>query len=952
MSKPIISTTASAVNTPAIASSYDPYVVNILQWVGKTAMSKSFTQMPDGTITEVGYPKAKQFIAKAKTCKNLSDLHEELVDLQTAKRANEFIILGAPKLLGELITRRTKDKLNNNGSLSDPKEVDSREVVFFNVDTDDYDYGSPFDPNSFSADELYGLAQSILRTHGLPEFTGAQCVFQWSSSASKSAAKGIVRCHIWLQLDNPVPLAKLRQWVRVRSSGLALGPRTKKGADASVLTPNQPNYTARPTFWSMDADGVSHALPDPIQTRTFLLPYGTPTVPSTTISSIELPTPLPTTTDVPSSVADGLFSLLYDALANEGRILASPEPGVYHIRCTREHEHSSESGESTSTVFAPTHGGLGFPGYSCLRDCHRDVMTVWDLVSDLGIKDAWVQLLQVAETAAAFDTFELADEPQAKADTTPPSYTTATVLDTVLAKLPPRNCSDDVNIAYLTAVAKLHVAGTLTDFSLDKVLDALVAQKTMKLKTLQTTYNRLRRAAEQELRDKAIAEGFLDPRLAAHGFIAPPKWHDIVESSRGAVTIADTLLNTKAVMDAMGTVVRFNQMSREESFKGGILDSMDIGNAVVHFRSACEAVGFHSKAYVDHLQSIAIQHAYHPVRDKLAGIQWDGVDRLPCVTDCLVGETPVALKRLLFERWAIGAVQAVIAEVPSSQQGVLVLQGNQGLGKTRWLESMTPGVKGAHLGGEQLDPHSVDSVRKVTAAWICELGELDGTFKRDMPALQAFITRADDTYRIPYATTGRKYARRAAFTATVNNPEYLTNTHGNRRWFTISVTQMLPLDGIDMWQFWAQMAQMYKNGAKFWLEKDELDLLNEHNDRHMQEDSIYDAAARHYGRPHPESDSWKPRDYLAAGYSHLPASTACTLMLGTPSSSVKLASSQDARAMGAALQRLGYEKRSYRPVGGTAPVYGYWLKRIEQDLFADLSPLEDELPPAFDLSIE
>ena len=94
--------------------------------------------------------------------------------------------------------------------------------------------------------------------------------------------------------------------------------------------------------------------------------------------------------------------------------------------------------------------------------------------------------------------------------------------------------------------------------------------------------------------------------------------------------------------------------------------------------------------------------------------------------------------------------------------------------------------------------------------WICELGEVDATFKRsDIEALKGFITEKKDVIRLPYEKKPNEYDRRTVFYATVNEEEFLQDSE-NRRFWVLSISGFNH-GTIDPYQFWKQIKVMYDN---------------------------------------------------------------------------------------------------------------------------------------------
>lgn len=144
-------------------------------------------------------------------------------------------------------------------------------------------------------------------------------------------------------------------------------------------------------------------------------------------------------------------------------------------------------------------------------------------------------------------------------------------------------------------------------------------------------------------------------------------------------------------------------------------------------------------------------------------------------------------------------------------EGVLTLTGAQGAGKTLLAKKLSmhndrKPREGLFVGGVTLDPRDKDSVVCATSSFICELGELDGTFRRaDIARIKGFVTLDSDFYRIPYSINPEHIQRRTAYIASVNNPKFLVDDTGNRRFWTIPVGEfdiekLLKFDAAPLWR--------------------------------------------------------------------------------------------------------------------------------------------------------
>ena len=226
---------------------------------------------------------------------------------------------------------------------------------------------------------------------------------------------------------------------------------------------------------------------------------------------------------------------------------------------------------------------------------------------------------------------------------------------------------------------------------------------------------------------------------------------------------------------------------------------------------------------VRHLQKIGRDHSYNPIKERLEKEVWDGRDRFNQLCDTL---TPMDdFSRLLVRKWLIQCIAMQYNDWGKiGADGVLTLQGPEGIGKTSFFRSLVPEIEWFQE-GISIDTESKDSIRKAISKWISEIGECDHTTKKQQANLKAFITQNADRYRREYERTFVEVPRRTSFCATVNNDAFLYEGD-NRRWWVIKVTGV-DLEGLnalkpEVWQIWAQAKQEWdKNHKAFRLTSEE-----------------------------------------------------------------------------------------------------------------------------------
>lgn len=282
-----------------------------------------------------------------------------------------------------------------------------------------------------------------------------------------------------------------------------------------------------------------------------------------------------------------------------------------------------------------------------------------------------------------------------------------------------------------------------------------------------------------------------------------------------------------------GITVRYNVITKTEEIiiDGGFSGIEDNKDAVkLEFISSLCVI---NKFPIDRLQqqitSIANSNDYNPVEEYALSVPWDGKDRIneACAT-VVVDPDHMEWRNAAIRKMIYSAVGAAINDEKRkfSFKGMLVFQGEQGLGKTPWIRLLTGSLTQYFKEGHLLDPNSKDSIIEAVSHWIVELGELDSTTKKaDVAALKAFLTKYLDEYRKPYAKASTKSARRTIFFGTVNPSEFLVDNTGNDRFWTVPVIKLLLnyLEQIDMQQLWAQAFHEVKESLKNFIKPWELD---------------------------------------------------------------------------------------------------------------------------------
>jgi len=223
---------------------------------------------------------------------------------------------------------------------------------------------------------------------------------------------------------------------------------------------------------------------------------------------------------------------------------------------------------------------------------------------------------------------------------------------------------------------------------------------------------------------------------------------------------------------------------------------------------------------------VASERQWHPLRNRLLSLKWDGGTRL-CgwLRDYLNAVDDQHYLAAVGTAWMIGAVARVMQ--PGVQvDHVLVLAGHQGAGKTQTARILA--VEPEYFLGNLPDLRNKDAALVLPGRWIVELAELSAVRRAEVESTKSFITQREDTYRPPYGRRSVSIPRQCVFLGTTNEVCFLRDRTGNRRWWPVSVATVdLELLREDVEQLWAEAVHLYRSGQPWHLTGEALKLAED-----------------------------------------------------------------------------------------------------------------------------
>ena len=299
----------------------------------------------------------------------------------------------------------------------------------------------------------------------------------------------------------------------------------------------------------------------------------------------------------------------------------------------------------------------------------------------------------------------------------------------------------------------------------------------------------------------------------------------------------------------------------------------------------------------------ADERAFHPVRDYLSALLWDGTPRLCGWLHAYLGAEPSGYAERIGAMF-MTAMVARIFEPGCKADYALVLEGPQGTLKStacailggRWFSDNLPDIRS----GKDVSQH-------LAGKWLIEVAELSALDKAEAAALKAFITRPAERYRPSYGRKEVTEPRQCVFVGTTNKAVYLRDETGGRRFWPVRVGRIDPGALMrDRDQLFAEATALYRNGHRWWP------------DQEFERDHIAPEQCARY-----EADAWEQAigEFLIrqhADYTTILEVARDGLGLLTPR-----IGTYDQRRIAAALERLGWERGKHTKYGMP------WRRRLD-----------------------
>jgi putative DNA primase/helicase len=358
-----------------------------------------------------------------------------------------------------------------------------------------------------------------------------------------------------------------------------------------------------------------------------------------------------------------------------------------------------------------------------------------------------------------------------------------------------------------------------------------------------------------------------------------------------------TLRNLRHILrhdPALEGLFRLNQHSEIIEYRGAPLKDSHVSRIRVKIAYDYKAE-FSVNLTQEQIVLVAEDNGYHPVRDYLRALKWDGRPRTDDLLSVYAGCSESELNSAISSKFLISAVARII-EPGCKVDTVLILVGKQGYGKSTFFRDLasSPWFKDTAL-----DLGNKDALIALRGAWIYELAELDSVRTREATKVKAFISAQEDDYRPPYARNNECVKRQLVFVGSTNEETFLNDPTGARRYWPVQADRPPDLGrlGRDRDQLWAEAVHRYSAGERHWLDAGQSAALVEAQERFQHEDPWQQAI----------------EEWLSSRGS-VPV-TALDVLTGAVKMDIDKQGKHHEMRVGGILTRLGYARRRVRESG-------------------------------------
>jgi predicted P-loop ATPase len=299
------------------------------------------------------------------------------------------------------------------------------------------------------------------------------------------------------------------------------------------------------------------------------------------------------------------------------------------------------------------------------------------------------------------------------------------------------------------------------------------------------------------------------------------------------VVVANSQSNIRKALSMLGLTLSYNEFAMKLLINGRMLDD---NAADAAYLAIDERFKFRpTYPFFEKVMTNAChRNSFHPVRDYLDGLRWDGVPRIDdwlttygkAKNGDLEEEGEDGWKKDDYRQYlrAVGRLMPVAAVRRIRQPGckfdemLVLVDPTQGTNKSTALATLAVRPEW-FTDALNLNARGREMIEQLAGKWIVEFAELKGMRDGHTDHVKALLSRMTDSGRPAYGHFTIDAERACVFFGTTNEPRFLKDDSGNRRFWPVTVG-VFDIAGLqrDLDQLWAEAATIEATGESIRLD--------------------------------------------------------------------------------------------------------------------------------------
>ena len=238
--------------------------------------------------------------------------------------------------------------------------------------------------------------------------------------------------------------------------------------------------------------------------------------------------------------------------------------------------------------------------------------------------------------------------------------------------------------------------------------------------------------------------------------------------------------------------------------------------------------------------AIARERARHPVREYLERCYhaWDGEERLGrLLAEGFGVKGNAELAADCGKKFMLSLVRRIL-NPGEKVDNMLMLSGSQRKKKSKGLRALVSPPEAEKFGGwfsdADINLKDKEGQMLLLGQWLIEMGELESFKGARLTTIKGWLSRQEDRFRPPYGRYVVRRPRSMVCAGTTNEPEFLTDSTGNLRFYAFNVDKVnLRWIEANREQLWGEAVYRVLLGERHWFETDEEHDRLEENNNHF-----------------------------------------------------------------------------------------------------------------------